>query len=181
LAVVPTTGTLRLVVAQAVAAIALGLLGASGVVKLIDPDPTTGAMGTAGLPSSNTISRLLGIIEAVVAVTALAAVGAAVFVAAILYTAFAVFTTSALLRALPIQSCGCFGREDTPPTVFHVTYNLASALALTALPIMGIDPIVWTLAPLELFLYLGFAAIGVCASYLLLTALPKLLEVARNP
>ncbi|HVR77971.1 MAG TPA: MauE/DoxX family redox-associated membrane protein [Acidimicrobiia bacterium] len=168
-------------VAQAVATIALGVLGASGIVKLIDPDPTTGAMSTVGLPASNTLSRLLGIVEIVVAVIALAAGGLAVIAAAGLYAAFAVFTVAALRLELPIQSCGCFGRDDTPPTILHVAYNSGAAAALFTLPVLGLAPIEWGLAPLELALFVGFAAVGVYASYLLLATLPQLLGLARNP
>lgn len=168
-------------VAQAVATIALGLLGASGIVKLIDPDPTTGAMSTVGLPSSNSLSRLLGIVEILVAIAALATGGLAVVAAGCLYTAFAMFTAAALRRHLPIQSCGCFGRDDTPPTILHVAYNSTAAAALFALPLLELAPIAWGVAPLELVLFLGFAAVGVYASYLLLARLPQLLDLARNP
>ncbi len=166
-------------VAQAVATIALGLLGASGVAKLIDPEPTTGAMDAARLPSSNLLSRLLGTVEMVVAVAALAVGGwSALLAASGLYLAFAVFTFSALINRIPLQSCGCFGREDTPPTSIHVVYNLVSAVAIGIL-VTGPAPIDWTTGIIELALYLVFASIGVYASYLLMTRLPQLLELTR--
>lgn len=168
-------------VAQAVATIALGLLGASGVVKLIDPDPTTGAMSTANLPSSHTLSRTLGIVEIATAVMALAMGGVALFVGVGLYVAFAVFTAMALYKRLPIQSCGCFGRDDTPPTRLHLGYNVVAFVALLAVATLGVVPIDWGLRPVELALYLGFATVGVFASYLLMTRLPQLLQLARNP
>jgi hypothetical protein len=62
------TVTLLTVVAQAVATIALGLLGASGVAKLVDPEPTTGALRAARLPASNLLTRLLATVEIVVAI-----------------------------------------------------------------------------------------------------------------
>lgn len=168
-------------VAQAVATIALGLLGASGIAKLIDPDPTTGAMTAARLPSSNFLTRLLGSIEVTVAVAALVFGGRVpVAVGACMYVGFAVFTLAALGKRIPIQSCGCFGREDTPPTAIHVAFNAISALGLAALVVGGLDPIPWTLPMTELILYLGFAAIGVYASYLLMTRLPRLLVLARS-
>lgn len=168
-------------VAQAVATIALGLLGASGVVKLIDPDPTTGAMSAARLPSSNVLSRTLGSVEVAVAVTALASGWVVATVGASgLYLAFALFTFSAVRNRIPLQSCGCFGREDTPPTAIHVVYNLAAAAGLVALPIVGLDPIDWALPVTELALYIGFAIVGVYASYLLMTRLPQLLTLARS-
>lgn len=168
-------------IAQAVAAIALGLLGASGVAKLIDPEPTTGAMDLARLPSSHTISRLLGGTEIVVAVTALATGWTpAGVVACGLYLAFAVFTFSAVRNRIPLQSCGCFGREDTPPNAVHVAYNLAATAALGVVAAAGLSPIDWGLPAIELALFGGFTVIGVYASYLLMTRLPQLLDLART-
>lgn len=167
-------------VAQAVATIALGLLGTSGVAKLIDPEPTTGAMDAARLPSSNLLSRLLGAVEIVVAVAALAGGGwLALLAASGLYLAFTVFTFSALLNRIPLQSCGCFGREDTPPTSIHVVYNVVSAITIGIL-VAGPTPIDWTTGTIALALHLVFASIGVYASYLLLTRLPHLLELTRS-
>lgn len=162
-------------VAQAIATIALGLLGASGVAKLADPEPTTGAMRAARLPASNLLSRLLAIGEVVAAVTALIIGGVTVLAAAGLYAGFAVFTFSALTNRIPLQSCGCFGREDTPPTIVHVLFNAAAAFALFALPVLGVGPVDWSLPITELALYGGFAVVGVAASYLLLTRLPQLM------
>lgn len=174
------TVTLPQVVAQAVATIALGLLGASGVAKLIDPEPTTGAMATAGMPSSHLLSRLLGITEIAGATFALVVGGLALGVAAVLYLSFAAFTSLALVRNLPIQSCGCFGREDTPPTLIHVVFNLGAAGALIALAFSGQTPIDWSLDLPALVLYLGFSIIGVYASYLLLARLPQVLGRTRS-
>ncbi len=167
-------------VAQAAATIALGLLGASGVAKLVDPEPTTGAMRTTRLPSSNVVSRALGATEVLVAAGALVTGGAFVIAAAGFYLAFGVFTFVALARRIPLQSCGCFGREDTPPTVLHLVFNAASALALASLPVLGLDPVPWSMPTVELGLYGGFATAGVYASYLLLTRLPQLTSPATS-
>jgi hypothetical protein len=172
--------TLPMVVAPAVAAIALGLLGASGVLKLVDPEPTTGAMRAAHLPSSNTVSRLLGSIEVAVAVAALVSAGISTLAAAGLYGAFTLFTAAALLTHLPLQSCGCFGREDTPPTVIHVIFNAIVTGSLVSLYFRGAEAIDWTLPVGELVLYLGFSVVGVYATYLLLTRLPQILQLTKN-
>ena len=172
-------GTLPWVVAQAIAAIALGLLGASGVSKLVDPIPTTGAMSDSGLPSSDLLSRLLGVVEVVAAVTGLAVGGVAVLAGAVLYTAFAVFTFGALRNRIPLASCGCFGRDDTPPTVLHVVFNGVAALALLMLPVLRTDPIDWSLPPFEILLYAAFVAVGGYVSYLLLALLPRLMATTR--
>ena len=174
-------GTLHAVLAQAVAAIVLGLLGASGIAKLVDPEPTTGAMRVAGLPASNFVSRLLGLTEVCVAVLALAVGGIAVVAGAVLYIGFAVFTFSAVKNRIPLQSCGCFGREDTPPTAFHVGFNVLAALALIALVPLALDPIDWSMPLNEMGAFLAFTGIGVYLSYLLLTLLPRLQTAWRAP
>jgi hypothetical protein len=173
--------TLPPVVAQAVAAIALGLLGASGVVKLVDPEPTTGAMSIARLPASNPLSRLLGLVEVVVSVIALAFAGPAMLASAALYSAFTVFTLYALTTRIPLQSCGCFGREDTPPTTIHTVFNATATGALVYLFLTGGVPVDWALPSVELVLYLGFTMVAVYATYLLMTRLPQVLEFTRNP
>jgi hypothetical protein len=173
-----TTITLPSVVAQAIAAIALGLLGASGVAKLVDPEPTTGAMNAARLPSSNTLSRLLGLAEVVGTIVALVTAGTSVLLAVGLYAAFAAFTLAAVVFRLPLQSCGCFGREDTPPTILHVAFNFIATSALLFLFFTGSAPIDWALPALDLALYLGFTVMGVYATYLLMTRLPQVLELA---
>jgi hypothetical protein len=180
LALDAATVTLPPVVAQAVAAIALGLLGASGIMKLVDPEPTTGAMSVAHLPSSNTLSRLLGLVEIGVTIAALAIAGPSALLAAGLYAAFTVFTVVAIVSHIPLQSCGCFGKEDTPPTAIHVTFNVVAAMALLFVFFTGRGAIDWTLPTLELFLYFGFTVIGVYTAYLLMTRLPQVLELTSS-
>ncbi len=56
---------------------------------------------------------------------------------ALSYAAFAIFTVVALVRELPIDSCGCLGRLETPPGGRHLVVigvALAGALAETADP-----------------------------------------------
>ncbi|MFZ0015524.1 MAG: MauE/DoxX family redox-associated membrane protein [Acidimicrobiia bacterium] len=159
--------------AQAVAAIALGLMATSGVAKFVDPDPTTGAMRAARLPASTPVTYALGVIESTVAVLALVVGGPAVLAGALLYGGFTIFTLAATLYDFPIQSCGCFGRADTPPSRLHVVFNLMATLALGRLAILGMGPIDWSLPAMDLVLFLGFAIAGVFASYLLLAQLPQ--------
>jgi hypothetical protein len=146
----------------------------SGVAKLADPDPTTGAMRAARLPASTQITYALGLVEATVAALALVAGGPAVVAGALLYAGFTVFTVAAAFRDIPIQSCGCFGRADTPPSRIHVAFNLLATVGLSRLFILGMGPIDWSLPPADLVLFLGYAVAGVFASYLLLARLPQL-------
>lgn len=176
----PPTVTLPAVVAQAVAAVSLGLLAASGMAKLTDPAPTTGAMKSAGLPASRTISYALGVTETLAAVAALVVGGPVVAVAAVLYLGFTVFTFGAVRKRIPVQSCGCFGREDTPPNYIHVVYNVVASASLLVVAALSESPVDWSLPTGELALYLAFTVVGVCASYLVMTRLPQLLALPET-
>lgn len=173
------TGTLPWVLASAVAAISLGLLAASGVAKFIDPEPTTGAMRAARLPAANLVTYGLAVVEVIAGVGGLVIGGVTVALAAVLYGGFAVFTFAAVRNRIPIQSCGCFGREDTPPSYVHVAFNVVAAVALIVVATTAAAPIDWALSPVEIGLSLGFSATGVYAAYLLLARLPQVLELAR--
>jgi hypothetical protein len=172
-------GSLRPVLGPAVSAISLSLLGASGIAKVIDPGPTSGALKAARLPGSDSVSRALGVAELVAAALGLTLGGMALIPATLLYAAFALFTLAALRQRLPIQSCGCFGRDDTPPTKIHITYNAVAASALTWTAFSGDVPIIWNAPLMELALLLLFAVLGAFASYLLLARLPLTVHGGR--
>jgi hypothetical protein len=164
------------VVAQAVSAVALILLAASGASKIVEPDPTRGAMAAARLPSSRTISRGLGLFEILSGVVGLALGGRWLAPAIVVYLGFLVFTIIAVRQRLPIQSCGCFGREDTPPTTAHVVFNAMAAVSLTATALMSGSPVPWSSQPIELAIYLLFALLGAYLAYLLMAQLPSALH-----
>ncbi len=164
---------------SAAAAIALLLLGASGVGKLVDWKPTSGALKSANLPSSRRWVRLLGSMEIGAAAIGLFIGGVWMTPALLLYAGFTGFTVWALRRDVPLQSCGCFGKDDTPPTAIHVVYDAIATFALTFGVATGSAPIDWTSPFGETLLVLGFAVIGSYLSYLLLTELPKTLSQAR--
>lgn len=175
-----TTGTLPPVVAESLATIALGLLAASGLAKLADPDPTTGAMRSARMPATPAITYGLGLTELAVGVAALILGGLWLLPGAVLYAGFAAFTFAALRNRIPVQSCGCFGRDDTPPSRLHVGYNLVATIAIAAVATRGVPPVNWDAPVIEVLLYVGFAAIGVACSYLLLARLPQLMAQIEN-
>ncbi len=172
--------TLPPVVAQALAAISLGLLGVAGIAKLIDPDPTSGALKSARLPFGRSLARALGAAEVLVAMAGLAVGGSTVVPAAILYLGFALFTLSAVLGRRPMQSCGCFGRDDTPPSWFHVGYNVVAIMALTWVGVAGSAVIVWNAPALELLAYLAFVSMGTYGAYLLLSMMPRTLALVNG-
>jgi hypothetical protein len=172
--------TLPPVLAQALSAVALVLLIAAGVSKMVDPAPTTGAMRTARLPSSHLITSALGLAEVVAGAAGLAYGGVWLIGPTLLYAGFFAFTALAVRRRLPLQSCGCFGRDDTPPTRLHIVFNGLSALSLGYLVVMDQTPVAWTNPPIQVVVYLAFSLVGAYLAYLLLTQLPYTLQMASN-
>ncbi len=115
------------------------LLVAAGAGKLADPRATAGALQTAGLPSSFLIVRALGGAEIALGAAAIT-FGSwwSALLLALSYSGFAGFVAFAKARRLPIASCGCFGKSDTPPTVAHLAIAALAAFAgilVTAFPL----------------------------------------------
>ena len=165
-----------------VAQVAALLLVGSGGAKLFAPDPTAGAMAAAGLRWGRTGVYLLGAVEIGVGLAFLIVGGWTGWAVAAVYAAFTAFVGLALVRNLAIQSCGCFGRVDTPPTSIHVVFNLIAAgaaawAAATNAP--GLLEFVPDL-PLERVLYMTFLGAAVFAVYLLLAELPRTMAAARG-
>lgn len=95
---------------------------------------------------------------------------------ALLYGGFGSFVAIALHRRIPIASCGCFGKADTPPSLVHVFLNgagLAGGLWAGLSHSPSLVSILGT-QPLGGGPYLFFLAAGTYAAYLLLTLLPIL-------
>ncbi len=160
------------------------LLIGAGFLKVRDPAPTQGALAAASLPSGAWPALTLGVGEIVVGSYGLLAGGrlGGVAVAAI-YGGFAAFVLVALRRKLPLQSCGCFGKDDTPPSPVHAVTNVLAAVgaigyALTSAPSL---PEVIASQPGWGFPYLVFLAVGVYALYLMLAELPRLRLIVRGP
>lgn len=164
-------------------AIAAGLLAVGGAFKLVRPTDTANALRGVGLPGSPIMVRVGGFVESVLGGAALI-IGnrtTAVLVAAS-YGAFLAFVVAALRRHVPIASCGCFGKLDTPPSRLHVGINaaaLAAALAVAANPGVGlIDGLPGQ--PLAGAPYVLLVVIGVGLALLALSRLPTTLGLARS-
>jgi hypothetical protein len=115
------------------------LLAPSGARKVRDPAPTHRALRIVGLPSSPLAVRLLGAVEL--------AIGAGVLLSssrlwagalAVVYVEFTAFVALALFRNAPLESCGCFGAADSPPSIAHVAIDAGLA---TVAVIVTVDPI----------------------------------------
>jgi hypothetical protein len=164
-------------------AIAAALLVVAGVAKAARPHETAVAIRGVGIPSSDWLVRLGGAVEVAVGLVALSARGrvpAALVLAS--FALFLAFVVVAFVRGLPIASCGCFGKADTPPDLLHAGVNAGAALAALALVV---DP---GLAPFDLLRGEGFdgvafallVLVGVAAALLVLTLLPRALVLARG-
>ena len=92
-----------------------------GAFKLIDPSGTVGALRALGLSSGPEVVRVAAAVELFLGTLALSVSSAVVAaLVAVSYAVFLVIVTVALVRRLPIDSCGCLGRLDTPPSWRHV-------------------------------------------------------------
>lgn len=164
-------------------AIAAVLLVIGGLLKGVRPDDTATALRESGLPGSPILVRVGGLVEAAIGAAALVTGSrlAAVLVAAS-YLAFAAFVAVALRRHTPLATCGCFGKEDSPPTRFHVVFTAAAAAAGVAVavqPGVGLGTIVRH-QPLAGVPFLVLLVCGVVFAYLALTQVPRVLVLVHG-
>jgi len=162
--------------------IAAVLLVVGGVAKAIDPTMTAGALRAAGISVPPLAVRVGGAVEAMVAIAA-AITGEPVLVlmVGLSYLAFAGFVLVALVRRLPIATCGCLGRADSPPSVVHIVVNLAAAASALAVALHHGGGLAATLRgqPLAGIPFLLVVGVGVYAAMTALTVLPRLAQ--RGP
>lgn len=159
------------------------LLLIAGIQKIFDPTSTSGALRAAGLPSRRILVRTLGGVEVVVVAAWLVSGGRLpALAAALLYAGFAWFVVNALVRKLPISSCGCLGSTETPPTVIHVVMNtfavamLLSAVIFPISPMGGLVGAEWRLV----LPYMLMVGVSVYMLYALLTVLPLVSQAPRQ-
>jgi hypothetical protein len=157
--------------------IAALLLAAAGIAKTIDPTNTVGAFRGFGWHVPAAAVRAGGATEALLAVVAVVtgAPAAAVAVAAS-YLLFTAFVVTARARHVPIGSCGCFGKVDTPPSAVHVVVNLGAAAAAVGVALGDGTGIADALAdqPLVGIPFLLLVVVGTYAAFTALTVVPQL-------
>lgn len=163
--------------------IAVVLLVAAGGAKAFDPTMTVGALAAFGLPIPAPAVRAFGALEALLAIAAVLT-GAPVLVLGVAasYLAFAGFVVIARVRRLPIGTCGCFGRADTPPSALHVALNLAAAASAVAVAMHSDGGLVATLRtqPLAGVPFLALGAVGAYAAITALTVVPALARISSE-
>lgn len=122
--------------------VAAVLLIISGTFKMSDPMATVEFLGRLGVPVptegrwARWLGRAIAAFEIVVGTAVLVAGGplTAALVGAV-YVVFTVLVAVAVRRG--IDSCACFGRSDTPPTVRHGVID--AALAAVSFAAMSAD------------------------------------------
>ena len=164
-------------------AVAAALLVAGGLLKTARPDDTATALRESGLPVPAVLVRVGGLAEAALGVAALVTGNrvTAVLLAAS-YLAFAGFVAVALRRHTPLATCGCFGKEDSPPTRLHVVLTASAAAAGVAVavqPGVGLATIVQH-QPLAGVPFLLLLLCGVAFAYLALTQVPRVLVLVHG-
>jgi len=159
------------------------LLALGGALKAVYPGDTARALATFGLPNRPGLVRAGGIGEAFLGAWALLSGSlAAVLLVAASYTLFAGFVWSARRRKLPIASCGCFGKADTPPSSIHLALNVGAAAVAVAVAIAGGAGVVDVLRaqPLAGVPYSFLLVLGVWLAFVALTELPRALLAAAE-
>lgn len=114
------------------------LLILTGIAKLRRPNDTARALRSMSIPVPRLTTALVASGEVVVGTGALV-LGSSLFLAAQagLYAVFLAWVATALVKDVPIASCGCLGRADTPPYWGHVILNGIGVVASAAAAISG--------------------------------------------
>lgn len=153
------------------------LLVITGIAKVNRPRDVEKALASLRLPRVRGAGLIIGVAEIVVGLTALF-LPIMLMTQGLLYAGFAIWVFAALRSGAPLTSCGCLGRDDTPPTVAHITLNVIGALVSSFAAVAG--------QSLELTIgFGGVASVGailvaVFLSYVVLTDAAVLSGVRRR-
>lgn len=162
------------------ALVAAVLLALAGAQKLVDPTMTVGALRALGLAASPWLVRAGAGTELLVGALALSIGGGALWVIVSLsYVLFAAVVVAASRRGSMIGTCGCFGRQETPPHPLHVVLNVGFAAAAAVAAAAGHEGL--GELPRPLFERLGTGLLLVLAvglAYTCYVAVPRLLAAS---
>jgi hypothetical protein len=158
---------------------ASALLVLAGAAKAVDPAPLVRALRSVRLPASRGLVRVVAAAEVVLGVAAVAT-GARVAAAMVglSYAAFTGFVLLARSRGGVLASCGCFGKQDTPPTVLHAVLTGAVAATALAVAVRPHGDLAGVVDETGLALLPASAAVAV-GLYVALAVLPLLSRPAR--
>lgn len=156
-------------------AVACTLLVVAGAFKATRPRASTGAMRALALPASDRLTRSLGGAEvALGAAAALTGWAPLAGLVAVGYAGFAGFVVAARRRGTMVQSCGCLGELEVPPSSIHVGVNVAAAAVAIAAAVTRVDGLRTTLADEAMagVPFVALVAAAVWAIVVLITAVP---------
>ena len=158
-------------------AVAAVLLVLAGAPKVGAPADLRRALTAVGLRVPGAAVRVGGAAEVALGLAALVVTSRVLALAvALSYAAFTAFVLLALSRGWPLSSCGCFGREDTPPSGAHAVVTGA----LAVLGLLGAGTGAPALLPAAVdggvagLLLVALVALGVVLAWQALVALPRL-------
>lgn len=137
----------------------------TGVAKVASPHDVERALAGLGLPRIPYAGALIGLAEVVIGASALFS-STALLVQGVLYLVFATWVFVALRLDVPLASCGCLGRDDTPPSWGHFALDVMAAGVSLAAVVSG--PMPWT-PDLEGITKTVVVAVGVFLAYVVLT------------
>lgn len=164
-------------------AIAAVLLIIGGAAKVGAPSDTATALAGVGLRIPAAVVRIGAAFEVLVGLYALViADRAAAALVVLSFAAFFGFVWLALVRRVPIATCGCFGRADSPPSVVHLAIDAGAVLAAAAVvvdPGAALTDVIGD-QPLAGAPYLLLVVTGVYLAYMAMTALPRTLALVRE-
>jgi hypothetical protein len=132
-----------------------------------------------GAPASASVVRLGAAVAVIISLGAVAGLGRPFALAVSLaYLLLAAFVLAALMRHVPLQSCGCFGKEDTPPTTGHLVVNVVGAVIAGAVALgpggRGWASVHLDTSPVAVAVFSVLTAAVAAFAYLVLTAVPRL-------
>jgi methylamine utilization protein MauE len=177
---VPMIGALELAAAL--------LLAAAGAAKLVAPGPAAAMLRRAVPPLARNLRAVPAVVRVGGAAELAIGIGVAVtgsrwsaLLLALAYAAFAV-VAARLIRLGTRQSCGCFGRTDSPVGRPHVALNLAALAVAIAAVVRPAGPAGGLFDHGALAATVGLAQAGLLAylGFLSITALPALAAARRQ-
>ncbi|HZJ26153.1 MAG TPA: MauE/DoxX family redox-associated membrane protein [Acidimicrobiia bacterium] len=165
------------------------LVCVAGVLDLRRPGPVVRALADVGIRATPVGVRTGAAGALVIAVVALGGPGGAIGRVAAgllggLYVGFTAFVVLALARGRSRATCGCFGGDETPPSVVHAVVDMVLATASIVVAVMPADGLPALIAgppaPGSGVALVALVGATTVLALVALTVLPRTLGLARG-